>query len=145
VRHSVYEYAYIIYLSMALQPLWVSAAYLVSSIHIGRISRTGDQPVSMPLPTNRTTQTLNKRTQCVGFEPTFPAFERAKIYHALEYGATAMDYSYIKETELYNNKINNRLFYSFFFRILPHEKYFLCNSCLLKTIPLSPVFISVAY
>jgi hypothetical protein len=44
---------------------------------------TGDQPVARPLPTHRTTQTQNKLTQTSmpwgGFEPTIPAFERAKL------------------------------------------------------------------
>jgi hypothetical protein len=30
---------------------------------VGRIPWTGDQPIAMPLPTHRTTQTQNKRTQ----------------------------------------------------------------------------------
>jgi hypothetical protein len=53
---------------------------------------TGDEPVTRPLPTHRTTQTLNKRTQTsmtrVGFEPTIPAFQRAKTVHALDHAAT---------------------------------------------------------
>jgi hypothetical protein len=47
---------------------------------------TGDQPVARPLSTHRTTQTQNTYTQTfmlqVGFEPTIPVFERAKIVHA---------------------------------------------------------------
>jgi hypothetical protein len=54
----------------------------------------GDQPVIRPLPTHRTTQTQNKHTQTsmpgVGFEPTIPAFERAKIVHALDRAATVI-------------------------------------------------------
>jgi hypothetical protein len=53
---------------------------------VGRTSWTGDQPVARPLPTHRTTQTQNKRTETsmpwMGFEPTIPAFERAKTVHA---------------------------------------------------------------
>jgi hypothetical protein len=51
---------------------------------VGRTPWTGDQPVARPLPTHRTTQTPNKRTEAsmsrVGFEPTIPVFEfeRAK-------------------------------------------------------------------
>jgi hypothetical protein len=49
---------------------------------VGRTPWTGDQPVASLLPTHRTTQTRNKRTQTsmpwMGFEPTIPAFERAK-------------------------------------------------------------------
>jgi hypothetical protein len=47
---------------------------------------TGDQTVPMPLRTSRTRQTQNKLTQTftlrVGFEPTIPVFERAKMVHA---------------------------------------------------------------
>jgi hypothetical protein len=46
---------------MALQPLvgpWPLDLYAV-----GRTPWTGDQPVARPLPTHRTTQTQNKRTQ----------------------------------------------------------------------------------
>jgi hypothetical protein len=53
---------------------------------------TRNKPVSRPLPTHRTTQTQNKRTQTsmprVGFEPTTPVFERAKTVHALDRAAT---------------------------------------------------------
>jgi hypothetical protein len=42
-------------------------------------------PVARPLPTYRTTQTQNKRTQTsmpgVGFEPTIAVFERANTVH----------------------------------------------------------------
>jgi hypothetical protein len=54
----------------------------------------GDQPIARPLPTQRTTQTQNKRTQTfiprVGFEPTIPVFERAKTVHALNLAATVI-------------------------------------------------------
>jgi hypothetical protein len=54
----------------------------------------GDQPVARPLPTHRTTQTQNKRTQTfmprVGFEPTSSALERAKPVYALDCVATAI-------------------------------------------------------
>jgi hypothetical protein len=47
-----------------------------------------DQPVSMPLPTHRATQTQNKRTETsmsrVGFQLTTPVFEWAKAVHALD-------------------------------------------------------------
>jgi hypothetical protein len=53
----------------------------------------GDQPFARPLPTHKTTQTQNKRTQTsmprVGFEPTIPVFERAKTVHDLD-GATTV-------------------------------------------------------
>jgi hypothetical protein len=58
---------------------------------VGRTPRTGDQPVARPLPTHRTTQIQNKRTQTsmpwVGFKPTTPVFERAKTVHALDLAA----------------------------------------------------------
>jgi hypothetical protein len=79
--------------SMALQPLWALAAFSVPSLYtVGRTPWTSDQPVVRPLPTQRTTQTQNKRTQTsmpwVGFEPTMPAFERAKTVHALHRAVT---------------------------------------------------------
>jgi hypothetical protein len=59
---------------------------------VGRYPWTGDEPVARPLHTHRITQTQNKCTQIsmhrVGFEPTIPAFERAKTFHALECSAT---------------------------------------------------------
>jgi hypothetical protein len=60
----------------------------------GRTRWTGDQPVARLLPTYRTTQTQNKRTQTfmpsVGFEPTIPAFERTKTVHVLDRAATVI-------------------------------------------------------
>jgi hypothetical protein len=54
----------------------------------------GDQPVARLLPTNRTTQTQNKRKQTyipkVGFELTTPVFELAKTVHALDRAATVI-------------------------------------------------------
>jgi carboxylesterase type B len=53
-----------------------------------------DQPVARPLPTHRTTQTQNKRTQTymtrVGFEPTTTVFEGTKAVHALDRAATVI-------------------------------------------------------
>jgi hypothetical protein len=53
---------------------------------VGCTPRTGDASVARPLPTHRTIQTQNKRTETsmsrVGFEPTTPVFERAKTFHA---------------------------------------------------------------
>jgi hypothetical protein len=84
------------YLSMALQA-FVGPLSLCSFLILYTISRTpwtGDQPVATPLPTHRTTQTQNKRTQTsipwLGFEPTIPAFERAKTVHALDRAATVI-------------------------------------------------------
>jgi hypothetical protein len=58
---------------------------------VSRTPWTGDQPVSRPLPTHRTTHTQNKRIQTsmplVGFELTTPVFERAKTVHALDRAA----------------------------------------------------------
>jgi hypothetical protein len=60
----------------------------------GRTSFTGDQPVARRLLTHKTTQIKNKRTRIsmsrVGFEPTFPVFERAKTVHALDSAATVI-------------------------------------------------------
>jgi hypothetical protein len=61
---------------------------------VGTTPWTGDQHVTRPLPTLRTTQTRNKRTQAsvprVGFEPTVSVFERAKTVHALDRAATVI-------------------------------------------------------
>jgi hypothetical protein len=55
-----------------------------------RIPWTGDQPLTA----HRTTQTWNNRTQTpmprVEFEPTIPAFERAKTVQALDNMATVI-------------------------------------------------------
>jgi hypothetical protein len=60
----------------------------------GRTPWTSYKPVERPLPTHRTTQTQNKRIYrhpcLVGFEPTIPAFERAKTVHALDRTATVI-------------------------------------------------------
>jgi hypothetical protein len=60
----------------------------------GRTPWTGDQPVAWPLPTHRTAQTHNKRTQTsmpwVRFEPTTPSSERAKTVHALDRATTVI-------------------------------------------------------
>jgi hypothetical protein len=64
---------------------------------VGRTPWTGDQPVASSLPSHRTAQTQNKRTQTsmpqVGFEPTIPVFERAKTVHALDRAATGFSLS----------------------------------------------------
>jgi hypothetical protein len=61
---------------------------------VGRTPWTGDQPVARPLHTHRTTQTQNESTQIsmprVGFEPTIPAFARAKTVHVLYRVATVI-------------------------------------------------------
>jgi hypothetical protein len=62
---------------------------------VGRTPWTSDYPVARPLSTQRTTQTQNKRTHIampqVGFEPTIPAFERARTVDASESAATVID------------------------------------------------------
>jgi hypothetical protein len=61
---------------------------------VGRTPLTGDQPVARPLPTHRTIQTQNKRTQTsiprVEFLPTIPMLERAKTVHALDRAGTVI-------------------------------------------------------
>jgi hypothetical protein len=89
-----YYYYYYYYASTALL-LGLGHFFSFLILHtIGRTLWTGDQPVAMPLPTHRTTQTQNKRTQTsmpwVGFEPTIPAFERAKTFHALDRAANVI-------------------------------------------------------
>jgi hypothetical protein len=85
-----------IYLSMALQPFvgsWPLFSLLIFYIVV-RTPWTGDQPVGRLLPAHRTTQTQNKRKQTtmpqVGFEPTIPAFERAKTVYVLDHAATVI-------------------------------------------------------
>jgi hypothetical protein len=59
---------------------------LLNPIHSRYDSLNG---VARPLPTHRTTQTRNKRTQTsMGFELTIPALEGAKTVHALDLAAT---------------------------------------------------------
>jgi hypothetical protein len=61
---------------------------------VGRTPWTRDQPVARPLPTYRTTQIQNKRTQTsmpqVGSEPTISMFERAKTVLAFDRAATVI-------------------------------------------------------
>jgi hypothetical protein len=61
-----YYYYYYYYCSIALS--WALAAFF-SFFILYTVRRTipwtGDQPVARPLPTHRTTQTQNKRTQCI--------------------------------------------------------------------------------
>jgi hypothetical protein len=81
---------------MGLQPFfgpWPLFQFL-NPYTVGRTPWTGYQPVARPLPTRRTTQTQNKRTQTsmswVGFEPTILVFQQAKIAHALDRAATVI-------------------------------------------------------
>jgi hypothetical protein len=61
---------------------------------VGRTSWTGDQPFARALPTHRTAQIQNNRTQTciprVEFEPTMSVFERTKTVHALDRAATVI-------------------------------------------------------
>jgi hypothetical protein len=85
------------YLYMALQSIFFTlAAFQFLNLYtVGRTPWTGDQPVARPLPTHRTTEIQNKRTQTsmprVGFEPTIPVFERAKTVHTLDRAATVIN------------------------------------------------------
>jgi hypothetical protein len=58
---------------------------------VDSIPWTGDQPITRLLPTHRTTQTQNKRTETpmsrLGFNPMIPVFKRAKTVHALDCAA----------------------------------------------------------
>jgi hypothetical protein len=83
-----------IYLAMSLQPFvapWQLCQFL-DLLHSQYESLDGDQAVARPLPTHRTAQTDNKRTQTsmpqVRFEPTITVFDPAKTVHALERAAT---------------------------------------------------------
>jgi hypothetical protein len=105
---------YSIYGSTAL--CWALDDFSVSwsFFAVGRTPWTGDQPVARPLPTHRTTQTQNKHTQTsmswVGFEPTIPALERAKVVHALDRTATVIGhyiFSFCKFSILYRATYNN--------------------------------------
>jgi hypothetical protein len=65
------------------------------SYTVGRTPLTGDRTVARPLPTHRTQTTESThRTPTslpwVWFEPTIPAFERAKAVHALDRAATVI-------------------------------------------------------
>jgi hypothetical protein len=90
-----------IHSSMALQPFIGPGRFssFVILYTIGRTPWTGDQPITRSLPTHRTTQTQNKRTQTsmpwLGFKPTIPAFERSKIAHALDRAAAVMYVKYV--------------------------------------------------
>jgi hypothetical protein len=82
---------------MAIWPFLFGLGRFISLLILytaGRTPWTGDQTVGMPLPTHRTAQTQNKRIQTsmprVGFEPTIPAFVRAKMVHALDRAATVI-------------------------------------------------------
>jgi hypothetical protein len=82
---------------------WDLSFYSVPPIYLWLYSPCGPwplfqfhQPVARSLPTHRSTQRQNKRTQIsmpqVGFEPSIPAFERAKTVHALDRVATVIGF-----------------------------------------------------
>jgi hypothetical protein len=81
---------------MALQPFlgpWPLFSFLILYT-AGRTPWMSYQPVARPLPTHRTTQTQNKRTETsvpwVGFEPTIIVFQQAKMVHTLDLAATVI-------------------------------------------------------
>jgi hypothetical protein len=85
----------LIYLAVVLQPLATLATFQsLDPYAVGRTPWTGNQPVARPLPAHTTAQTQIKRTQIsmpqMGFEPTFPAFERAKTVHASDHAVTVI-------------------------------------------------------
>jgi hypothetical protein len=84
---------------LALQSLVVPLLFRFRSPEHGRTPWKGDQHVTRPLPTNRTAQTLNKRTQTsmplVRFEPMTPLLERAKTVHDLGHMDTVIGHSCI--------------------------------------------------
>jgi hypothetical protein len=80
---------------MAVQPFGPWPLFQFLNLYtIGRAPWTGDQPTARMLPTRRTTQTQDKRTQTfmpgVGFELTTPVFEGAKTVHALNRAAAVI-------------------------------------------------------
>jgi hypothetical protein len=89
---------------------------------VGRTPSTGDQPVARPLPTHRTTQTQNKRTQTsmpwVGFEPTIPEFEWTKTVYGLDHAAIVISKS--GSTDSYNFNLSSRWKWVASFTIRPY-------------------------
>jgi hypothetical protein len=71
---------------------------------VSRTPWTGDQPVARPLPTPRTAQTQNKRTQTstprVGLEATTPMFELTNTVHALDRAAIVIGESFLYVDEM---------------------------------------------
>jgi hypothetical protein len=91
----------------ALQPFvgpWPLLEFRNLFYTVFRIPWTSDQPVARPLPTHRTTQTQNKRTQAsmlwVGLEPTTRAGEGSSCLRPRgHYNSTVVSNSYMKNTE----------------------------------------------
>jgi hypothetical protein len=111
--------------------LWLCSPFdgpwpLLSFLILYTVYRTpwkGDRLFARPLPTHRTTQTHNKRTQTsrprVEFEPTTPAFERAKTVQASDRVATVIGTDpLIREFKPYSSTIvamQQVSFFIFFF------------------------------
>jgi hypothetical protein len=102
------------YLSLYDSTALVDLGRFFSFLIMYTVDRTpwmGDQSVARLLPTHRTIQTQNKRTQThmpqVEFESTIPVFERAKIVHAVDRAATVIGISGIWLTDfgVYPNTI----------------------------------------
>jgi hypothetical protein len=91
---------------MALQPfvgLWPLLQFRNLFYTDGRTPWTGDQPVARPLPTQRTTQTQNKRIyKHTCLEPMIPVFKRAKTFHALDRAATVIGFFVIQGNQILN-------------------------------------------
>jgi hypothetical protein len=64
---------------------------------VGRTLWTGDQPFARRLPTHKTAQTQNKRTETsmprVGFRHSIAVFKLAKTVHAIDRVATVISYN----------------------------------------------------
>jgi hypothetical protein len=100
----VYRLLHIVYHTSNFLSLWLYSpcgpwpifSFLILYT-VGSTPWTGDQPVTKPLPTHRTTQEQNKSTQTsmprVGFEPTIPVFQRAKTVHASDLAATVIGHT----------------------------------------------------
>jgi hypothetical protein len=104
---------------MALQPsvgFWPLFSFLILYT-VCRTPWEGDEPVARPQPTHRTAQTQNMRTETsiprVGFEPTTPAFERAKTIHVLDRAASVIgrNISYFEENILQIRQISITVWY----------------------------------
>jgi hypothetical protein len=103
-------------LSVALQSFcWTLPRFFSFFIlyTVGRSPWTGDQPVARPLPTHRTTQTQSMRTQTsmawMGFEPTIPAFERAKTVHAFDREGTVIGHTALLVLLITKRELSSRI------------------------------------
>jgi hypothetical protein len=132
---------------MAVQPF--IGPYALFQFHnlytVGRTPWTGDQPVARPLPTHRTIETQNERTQTfmpwVEFEPMTPVFERAKIVHALDRTATVISkVLHLPGLELWplDRPDRRQSLYRLRYRFIRKQKVSLLISTWSKKIPFSP-------